>query len=684
MAMADELAGLLRGASKTTLGLPGDLNDIARDIVPVLPYRFRQILEGLQNAPAPFPTSDELDKKWSPAVPKDAPAARKMAAKAGESVGEWTPFNPVTLTKMAGRTAGRGLKAADTIFSSAPRSGSRAAQRGVVKAPGGNWLNEHVLDRELEGLKTSKMRGHRSAEANLAEMIKTWPESEILKLPESQQRLVRLSFDNLRQDVALNKWVDSNLGNYVKKQMGTEGDPVRALAEQGITHKNLPNYGGTPSELLKRRRSEAGFPEHGMATSPEARAWEHASDIAIRSKPAWKINDPAEVEKNQWLQKVPDRTPINYLGVGATEDLGFDKIVQSLQEDMIAGNIRPEQLNKISMPDAVQRVFTKKEAERKAKEAAELLAIKANLSLNPYKEYPSGHKWVELPDPFSSPENLKVVQDIGCQGGWCTQEVDNAELYGSHAAGSKLYALLDPSGKPHIQTHVKTTAPKDQSFTGLIPPDTLAQLQKQAQDIAAEKYKDVPSPFPFSMKANTQQEYFNLVKQYRKDHPEYDYPSYIGQIKPFSNYWGSQMVLDATNKNPNYRQELEPFIQDFVKSRNWDGVSDLSNSGLRRATSIFDQQQQNILKSLGHDVPRYLSPTEADDLRLKLESGTEKLLNSIGNPTPPTPTRPNTLEEDLANGEWEPEYKRGGKVNLEDQYRFNKLNGTILGTKYRM
>jgi len=676
MAMADELAGLLRGAARTTLGAPGDINELARDyVVPVLPFRFKQILENLQGAPS-LPTSEELNKKWSPAVPKDAPAARKMAAKAGESVGEWTPFNPVTLTKMAGRTAGRGLKAADTIFSTAPRSGSRAAQRGVVKAPGGNWLQHHRLDKELRDLKSSTTRGYSTAEDKLAKMIETWPESEILKLPESQQRLVRLSFDNLRQDVALNKWADSNLGNYVKKQMGTEGDPVRALAEQGITHKDFPNHGGSVSNLLKVRRKAAGFPEEGLAVSPEARAWEHASDLAIRRRQAQDFFSATDenlydLNKNPWIDKLDPQTPIYGLGEGSLNNLGFDKILNNLQEGMIAGDIRPEQLNKISIPDAVQRVFAKNEAERKAKEAAELEAIKANLSLNPYKEYPSGHKWVELPDPFSSPENLKVVQDIGCQGGWCTQDVDNAELYGSHAAGSRLYALLDPSGKPHIQTYVKTTAPKDQSFTGLIPPDTLAQLQKQAQDIAAEKYKDVPALFPFSMKANTHQEYLNLVKQYRKDHPEYDYPSTIGQIKPFSNRWDSQMVLDATKKNPNYRQELEPFIQDFVKSRNWDGVVDLSNSGLRRATSVFDQQQQNILKRLGHDVPRYLNPTEEDDLRLKLESGTEKLLNSIGNPTTPMP--------DLITG-----FKRGGKVNLEDQYRLNKLNGTISGTKYRM
>jgi hypothetical protein len=651
MALADELAGLLRGSTKTTLGAPGDIYQL---VAPKLPYRVQQILErtGAGEALNKLPTSEELNQTFTPVIPEGADPYRNIAAQAGESAGEWMPVDPFASIGAAGSAVGRGLKAADTIFSSAPSAGSRAAQRGVIKMPGGNWLNDHVLDKELKQLKLRTPASNRDPVQVLNELREVYTPEVLENLPLSQRNQVAESYNQLQQNIALNNWVDSNLGNYVKKQMGTESDPVRALAEEGITHQDFPNYGGTPSNLLKTRRATRGFPEHGMATSPEARAWEHASDMALRSTPAGQISIPEELATNQWLQKVPADTPINYLATGATEHLGFDKIVQNLKNDLAAGDIRPEQLNKISMPDAVQRVFEKNEAERKAKEAAELEAIKANLALNPYKEYPSGHKWVELPDTEASPENLKAVQDIGCQGGWCTKEADNAEYYGMHEAGNKLYALIDPSGKPHTQIHVSTTPPKEQSFTGLIPQDTLAQLQKQAQDIAAEKYKDAPMPFPFSMKAYTQNEYRNLVKQYRQENPEFNYPSNITQIKPFSNVWNSQMVQDATKKNPNYRQDIEPFLQDFVRSGNFADVQDLENAGLIPLNKTSDIAK--FLQDAGQTVPKYLTQDE-------LTEAIKNRAKTLGLP-----------------------YKHGGKVKLEDQYRLHKLNGTISGTKYRM
>ena len=37
-------------------------------------------------------------------------------------------------------------------------------------------------------------------------------------------------------NLSLNQWIESNLANYIKKQMGGPNDPVRKLAEEGILH----------------------------------------------------------------------------------------------------------------------------------------------------------------------------------------------------------------------------------------------------------------------------------------------------------------------------------------------------------------------------------------------------------------------------------------------------------------
>ena len=48
---------------------------------------------------------------------------------------------------------------------------------------------------------------------------------------------------------AITNWIQSNLTNYIKKQMATHNDPVRKLAEQGIVH--------IPSEQVGRNRFKA-------------------------------------------------------------------------------------------------------------------------------------------------------------------------------------------------------------------------------------------------------------------------------------------------------------------------------------------------------------------------------------------------------------------------------------------
>jgi hypothetical protein len=677
MTLADELAGIIRGSAKTTLGAPGDINEIARDyVVPVLPYRFRQILEGLQNAPAPFPTSEELEKKFPPVLPKGADRSRKIAADIGEGAGELIPVDPFALVGMAGRTAKRGLKAADTIFSNAPSAGGRKSQRGIIKAPGGNWLNNHVLEKELKQLQMSNQASYGDPIKTMNDLRERYTPEVLETLPLSQRNQVAASYDRLQKNIAVNKWIDSNLGNYVKKQMGTEGDPVRALAERGVTHKYFGDeYTGNAGASTVIRREKAGFPGEGVGVSPEARQWEHASDIALRDRPASNFlnNDllgNAELRSNnQWLNKVDPNTNVNYLSYGATDELGFDKLVDTLYSDMEAGNIRPEQLNKLTVPDAVQRTFNANEAARKAKEAAEAAAVRANLSLNPYKEYPSGHKWITLPDPTESDEAMKSVRDIGCQGGWCTQREAEAAHYGNPEEGNALHVLLDPSGKPHVQIHVESI-PQNEIFLGKgLPQDIYHQLNEQAKDWTIQRSnelgRDINDVYHSIDRHNKFKE---LENQFRTDNPQYQYPQSITQIKPFSNTWNSQMVADATKKNPNYRKEIEPFLQDFVKSGNWARVDDLANTGLLKLSDIFNPVQAVAAKELAENFPKYMTPAEAQALKDKFAETYQVKKTSEEPPMP-----------DLITG-----FKRGGKVNLEDQYRLNKLNGTISGTQHRM
>jgi TPR repeat protein len=54
----------------------------------------------------------------------------------------------------------------------------------------------------------------------------------------------------------------------------------------------------------------------------------------------------------------------------------------------------------------------------------------------------------------------------------------------------------------------------------------------------------------------------------------------IFQIKPRANGWDSQMVKDEIEKNPNYREEITPYIDDMVKKLGLPVKGDLSNTSL--------------------------------------------------------------------------------------------------------
>ena len=50
-----------------------------------------------------------------------------------------------------------------------------------------------------------------------------------------------------------------------------------------------------------------------------------------------------------------------------------------------------------------------------------------------------------LPDPVKNPELKKLVTDVGCDGGWCTQGEKFAEDYGS--GNSRLHVIVSGEGK---------------------------------------------------------------------------------------------------------------------------------------------------------------------------------------------------------------------------------------------
>lgn len=274
----------------------------------------------------------------------------------------------------------------------------------IMKETGGNWLTGSVE----QGLKPLRQRAGafnaNTPEGALQEFDKVWtPEALAEHAQKNPNHTLNANRTALQHKIAINNWVDRNLTNYVKKQMATKDDPVRGLFEQGITHIP-PNTLTGGHFYAQKARDNLGMPL--VAQSDEGKAWENAADSHIDIHELGKLH---KMFHEPWMEKAPKTTKL--ARTNSLEGLGFDHIVDVLKEDLAEGRIRPEQLNKISMEQAVRRAHEYNED--KKKKMAET-AIKNTEGMPLVKQYDDGHKWLELaaPEmPKELPEGYKIVKD---------------------------------------------------------------------------------------------------------------------------------------------------------------------------------------------------------------------------------------------------------------------------------
>jgi hypothetical protein len=466
--------------------------------------------------------------------------------------------------------------------------GDEAGGNTVVKDVGGNWLRDSTGS-SLKTLKR-KTQGGMKPEDALVQMRERFSD-----VPEQQQNI-----RSLEADVALNKWVDSNLNNYVKKQMGTPEDPVRKLAEEDITHFPIAE-----DPAFWERRGESSRKKLGgskMAQSDLAQQWENRTDAIIKRDTAQEHQSmmrqaPGMYEKgDEWINKLAPETPL-YTSIMNPRDLGFDHIMDVLREDLRAGRIRPEQLNKVSIEQAVRRTYEyDQEMARKMAEAQ----FKVTKGMPVKKEYPEGYKWIELKQPEIStelppthkiesytsktlgPMHRVVNTETGMRGeGFATPERALKEFYKGqseekladalkyegdtmgHCVGSycddvargrsRIFSLRDSKGEPHvtIETQPRSLSTWD-DVTAAVGPEESQKLWKEFDDIGGNNMSDVGQGFDM------------FIKQKGIKSPEK-----IIQIK------------GKGNAKP--KEEYLPFVQDFVKSGKWSDVGDFKNTDLYKA-----------------------------------------------------------------------------------------------------
>ena len=372
---------------------------------------------------------------------------------------------------------------------------------------------------------------------------------------------------------AMNQWVQRNLTNYIKKQMATHDDPIRKLAEQGITH--LPNERFVENQAAGAHRVRHNAPRLGQ--SDEAKSWEDRSDLAMDTTNVGKVlgdEGMAHVYGEPWMQKADPETKLFKKGaLMNSQMLGFDHLVDVLKQDLASGRIRPDQLSKVSIEHAVRRAH---EYDQERKKAMAETALKATEGMPVHKEYPEGYKWIELALNPKLPEGHSMTPAgtyIDPQGNESIHHPNYAKLDDAlkyegdtmgHCVGgytpdvvagkSRIFSLRDAKNEPHVTIEVK---PKnvDKAF-GELPDEDRFALTKEVKD----KYFNGAMPG-----RSDEDKYYELLDQH--------YIAKHGEPAP-----AIKQIKGKGNAKP--KKDYIPFVQDFVKSGNWSDVGDIKNADM--------------------------------------------------------------------------------------------------------
>ena len=334
---------------------------------------------------------------------------------------------------------------------------------GIIKNRGGVWL-----ERELPDFVSKELAPNVSSEASNRIMKGMSPE-QFTEL-ESKRNINLSSLNNVGRemwnkilasdavkrhmedpsylphlqidpDVAFIKWARGPLRNYITRDMATEGDPIRALAEQGITHlpdskiKSLP---ATSEYDLPKLREEQGFPAKEVAKTKLGRIWERMADSRVVPGKENEYGDTVYSYRN--YMRYPKGDP---------DFLGLTNIIR---EGMKRGAIDPASVSRGN--------FTVEAAVRYADKIRKEMA-KAKMAPDVFKEYPeTGHKWVQLNRPGQFADESDAMRHS--VRGYEPPELGLGGHDGYGAGGfpaiesgeAKIFSLRTPTGKPAVTVEV--------------------------------------------------------------------------------------------------------------------------------------------------------------------------------------------------------------------------------------
>ena len=618
----------LRGRLAGTLGMAGDIEGLARMVIP-----------NVSNEPV-LPNTEYFQERLP--LRNEAPASR-----GAENLGSLFA-SPAVLRTAANAPSILRRAAQDFAMAGSPVN--------VIKPKGGNWIEKN-LQGSVVNLKKAVM-----SDEQLADFASR-----------HNRPVVDRYMEGHNADVALNNWVENTYKNYVKNEMATPEDRVRKMfdrrsedvskleakyekdiekleaklakakaqpqsrendqviayiqrdidnkidqmnfdvstAEQTIGHiKNLADEAGYTGSGTIGARAQSGFPPEGMATSQIGKGWENMTDSLLGMKKAGRMF-PETVETYPWLAKLDPETLVYKTQGDLNRYMGIDHVMDILRQDLRSGALTPEKLTKMTMDQAIERTA---DFDRAAAVKMRQTAIRNTEGFPTYKEYPEGYKWIELAPPKELPAGYRVIQDEMGGGYKVVDEAGNEAVSTSTRPTNNLGHTNIPFHKTQeeaiadalkydkrLEKALKYEGDTMGHCVGGYCPDVASGNTRifSLRDRRGEPHVTVevegnPSWFTKADKTPDPSGQFRSFHDLVADERDKLAKTKGGfgntgeSYEQTANRLAQQYQLENTpsilqikgKQNLRPIEKYDPFTRDFVQSGNWSNVKDLGNTGL--------------------------------------------------------------------------------------------------------
>ena len=537
-----------------------------------------------------------------------------IGAQALPFVGAAAKAAPALGRELAGTAVDR-MMAGQSMVPGMPASMVNPPMTSIIKQGGGNWVDKYHP-------------GNIGIDTNVDSLKRPVPFGEDPTTMEHNLRTVAGAGDTQIQDahnaLKINEWVDKKLKPYVRKQMGTPNDPIRAQADaENILHMPFSEdlaRANRIADFHKHMREEGGFPREGVATSNLGKQWEYLTDSALNNNDLGNLSNPKFYNNPDSVLKLDPSTRINYIkDPERFNKLGFDHLIDVLGEKMNAGEISHKDLDKLSVAGAVKQTHEYDEKLRAAMAKAERedlqhanIAHKTDEGVVVKLDKPGqfakesdnmGHSVRGYEPPEGHADHIKASGNKGRasygHGGWEAIKSGEAEVYSVRDLDNKPYATVEVLNKPATQSGFLINHDIDSISNYFTYGENMTNVEQSRLGLNEHAHELLDKIEGFK----NQLEYvINNPKEFQTELVEFSKHYYDNKLgKP-----NITQIKGPVNEDVSYKPAQT--LKDFLNSRKWGTVNEIDKANL-----IDIEDAKSVTDSLYDVLGDYKLPNERQE-----------------------------------------------------------------------